>query len=612
MRVMEALLKKKLDVFKREFPSIFRSKTDADCDWLPAFYLRAFYFKDGFSVRAAKDALCGEAYDGGFDAVFANPDRSENEVVIVQSKCYEHAIRVDGLEAELRKIGTSLKQFQRGGMSKRAESVKEAYSRAVSECEDSHSVRYAIDIVTSWMPTSDRQRAVLDAVAAEYLEKLKRLNVSRISLIYGDQLLDQAESWNEEKALVDHDVFRWYKKDGVLRYQGSVIVNLRASSLREVYRRRQKEVLGLNLRYHVKRNTMQKDVDSKIENTIRNCADKFWFLNNGIMIICRDVRLNRGGSLDLFDYSIVNGGQTTYNINDHWLDCSVDDFAVTCKIVCLPDIKKSIGMKFAQNIAVSANSQKPINEASLIANNREQVRLGSALADHNICYIRKEGDKPGFKEYKYRANIEDIGKLGLAGILMMPMEARNKTKLMFADPYYERIFRKERARMFRDLLVIRDAYIAFRKEVGNRKKKPSWCRDHDEWRIASYGLTFVISSLVFCIRTIERDIAWGDLKGMGEEPKKYAKVASDQMQVDRFLSDDIAEGVCPYDFNPIFRKLISIMYDAYQNSASDNDGEEMFDAFLKRREVFLKYIAPMLRKACGEERFRSTIAMLMR
>ena len=62
---MEALLKKKLDVFKREFPSIFRSKTAADCDWLPAFYLRAFYFKDGFNVRAAKDALCGEAYDGG-------------------------------------------------------------------------------------------------------------------------------------------------------------------------------------------------------------------------------------------------------------------------------------------------------------------------------------------------------------------------------------------------------------------------------------------------------------------------------------------------------------------------------------------------------------------
>jgi len=609
---VEAILKKKLDAFKREYPSIFRSKTAADCDWLPAFYLRAFYFKDGFNVRAAKDALCGEAYDGGFDAVFANPDRSENEVVIVQSKCYEYAIRADGLEAELRKIGTSLGQFQRGGMSKRAESVKEAYTRAVAECEDPSGVRYAIDVVTSWIPTSDRQRAVLDSVAAEYLEKLKRLNVSRISLIYGDQLLDQAEGWNEEKALVDHDVFQWYKKNGILKYQNSVMVNLRASSLREVYRRRQKEVLGLNLRYHVKRNTMQKDVDSKIENTIRSRADKFWFLNNGIMVICREVKLNRDGSLELFDYSIVNGGQTTYNINDHWLDRNEDDFAVTCKIVCLPDLKKAPGMRFAQNIAVSANSQKPINEASLIANNREQVRLGTALADHDICYIRKEGDKPGFKEFKYRANIEDIGKLGLAGILLMPMEARNKTKLMFADPYYERIFRKEYARLFRDLLVIRDAYIAFRKEIGNRKNKPSWCRDHDEWRIASYGLTFVMSSYVFCVRTIAHDIAWGELRGTGEEPKRYAKIASDLKRVDRFLADEIAEGVRNFDFDSIFRKLISIIYDGYQASANKSDGEEMFDAFLKRREAFLKYVAPRLRKVCCEKRFKSTLATVSR
>lgn len=47
---MEVQLKKKMEVFKQEFPSIFRSKTAADCDWLPAFYLRAFYYKDEFKL----------------------------------------------------------------------------------------------------------------------------------------------------------------------------------------------------------------------------------------------------------------------------------------------------------------------------------------------------------------------------------------------------------------------------------------------------------------------------------------------------------------------------------------------------------------------------------
>ena len=602
---MEVQLKKKMEVFKQEFPSIFRSKTAADCDWLPAFYLRAFYYKDEFNARAAKDALCGEAYDGGFDAVFANPDKSENEIVIVQSKCYKHAIRAENLRGELEKIGKSLGQFQRGGMPKRAESVKEAYARAVKQCEDQESVRHAIDVITSWIPTTDRQRVVLEKVAEEYREKMRRLNVSRISIIYGDRLLEQAESWNDEKALVDYDKFKWYRKDGVLKYQNSVMVNIRASSLREVYSRRQKEVLGLNLRYHIKRNTMQKDVDNKIENTIKNCADKFWFLNNGIMIICRDVKLNRDGSLELFNYSIVNGGQTTYNIHDYWkdLDYNVNDFAVACKIVCLPEINKVAGMKFAQNIAVSANSQKPINEASLVANNREQVRLGTALSDYNIYYIRKEGDKPAFKEYKYRANIEEIGKLGLSGVLLMPMEARNKTKLMFSDPYYELMFRKEYARLFRDLLVIRDAYIAFRKEVGSRKNKPTWCRDHYEWRIVSCGLTFVLSSFVFCVRTIEHTVAWSDLKGADDDVKKYAKITSDLRRVNRFLSKEIAEGEVVCDFEPLFRKLISIIYDAY----AEGDDEEMVESFLKRREVFLKYIAPRLKEFCGAKKFKEMI-----
>ena len=54
---------------------------------------------------------------------------------------------------------------------------------------------------------------------------MRRLNVSRISIIYGDRLLEQAESWNDEKALVDYDKFKWYRKDGVLKYQNSVMVN---------------------------------------------------------------------------------------------------------------------------------------------------------------------------------------------------------------------------------------------------------------------------------------------------------------------------------------------------------------------------------------------------
>ena len=478
------------------------------------------------------------------------------------------------------------------------------------ECEDPENVRYAIDVVTCWMPT-DRQRARLERIKRKYEDRFKKLSVSRINLIFGDQLLDGAESWNEEKPFVDHDVFGWYEKDGVLKYQhDSIMLNLRASSLRDVFSRRRKAVLGLNLRYHVKRNKIQQGVDNKIEHTIRYNAGQFWYLNNGIMIICSDFRFGKGkkrGVLELFDYSIVNGGQTTYNINEHFSHSNESDFAVACKIVKVQGDRK--GKEFAQEIAISANSQKPIRQASLKANNIEQRRLGAALDDCKVYYIRKEGDRPPFKKYEYCEDIEKIGKLGLAGILLMPMEARNMTQRMFDDPYYKLIFKKGYAPLFRDLIVIRDAYADFYKRCVRRKIKPKDFLDRTEWRIAAIGQTFVISSYVFCIRTLNNDIAWGDLKNAKEDVRKCANICGDLGCDVRYISDAIVRERWSYrdNLDVIFRKLIRIIYMAYKDSLRESEEDEDSDAFFKRREVFIRYIAPRLREQCRAKRFKRMI-----
>ena len=612
---MDVELKRKLEAFKREFPNVLRRSTAEDCDWLPALYIRAAYFKDAFTVRSAKDALCGEAYDGGFDAVFANPDLSENEVVIVQSKCYENALRADELESELQKIGKTIGRLNRCEKTRLAERTKEAFDHAVMECEDPDNVYYAIDVVTSWMP-NDRQRIRLENIRRKYEDRYKRLNVSRIDLIFGDRLLDGAESWNEEKPFVDHDVFGWYLKDGFLKYQDdSVMLNIRASSLRDVFSKRRKAVLGLNLRYHVKRNKMQKDVDDKIAQTIKCRADQFWYLNNGIMIICRDFRFGKGkrrGTLELFDYSIVNGGQTTYNINEHFSRSNEKDFAVACKIVKVQGNRR--GREFAQEIAVSANSQKPIRPASLIANNIEQRRLGTALDDCGVYYVRKDGDRPPCKKYEYCEDIEKIGKLGLAGILLMPMEARNMIQRMFDDPYYKLIFKKGYAPLFRDLIVVRNAYDDFYKRCVRKKIKPKDFLDHGEWRIAAIGLTYVISSYAFCVRTLRNDLAWGKLKVSKDDPRACATICGALSCDVRYLSDMIVDEWWHFwnDFDTLFRKLIRIVYEAYLDCRRESEAEEDCDAFLKRREVFIRYIAPRLRNQCRMKRFKKMILGLCR
>ena len=609
---MDQSLEMKFKAFKRRFPSLLNSDTVKDEDLFPAFYLHVAYFKDAFSEKIANEAVCGEKGDGGIDAVFSNP-AGGSEIVIVQSKCTQ-TVTPKSLNAELSKISSTLQEFARRTSTPRAERVKEAFARAVDDCEDRENVCYAIDFVTCYIPESDRRRKTLIDICDRWYDKMKRQGVNRVTMIFGDRLLDMAETWNCEKEFVDKGELRWFSSHKFLRYRNSYMLNLRASSLKKVYAEHNNKVLGLNLRYHVMRNTLQKEVDRKIEETICKRPDEFWYLNNGVMIVCRKMKFKGGDVLELSDYSIVNGGQTTYNI---YTKLRKRDFAVPCKIVVVRDRKRKSGKDFAYEIAVSANSQKPIAAASLVANEDRQKRLEDALADCQIGYLRKEGAKPAFKKYRSNETVEDVGKLGLAGILLMPMEARNKIQTMFDPPYYKLIFRKEHAVMFRDLIVLRKAYTAFRKKYTKHKRKPTWCHDREEWRhVVPIALTFVLSSIVFCIRTLKHSLNWNELR-IYKDPEKYAEISGRLQGMSALLRCDIAEGNVDFGFDPLFKSLVHVIYDACGDFASDSEDDDVDPtAFLKSRTAFAKYIAPKLRemlfRKSKRNKFKKLIQQLYR
>jgi hypothetical protein len=63
------------------------------------------------------------------------------------------------------------------------------------------------------------------------------------------------------------------------------------------------------LREHI----VQKSVDDAIDDTIKKERENFWYYNNGITIGCNDYRID-GYKLKLYDFSIINGAQTTTKI----------------------------------------------------------------------------------------------------------------------------------------------------------------------------------------------------------------------------------------------------------------------------------------------------------
>ena len=110
-------------------------------------------------------------------------------------------------------------------------------------------------------------------------------------------------------------------------FEGSVL-NLSANSLRKAYDKYEsKGLFNLNIRRYIK----SKSVDEGIINTIKYNKEDFWFRNNGLTIACKDYILD-GNTVKIYDFSIVNGGQTTTLIANH-LESATEDFYVMAKLL---------------------------------------------------------------------------------------------------------------------------------------------------------------------------------------------------------------------------------------------------------------------------------------
>ena len=409
-----------------------------------------FFNEDGiaFDPDIILEYLTDGANDGGIDAVFNDPGSDNNDLIIVQSKYYKNTdLKPADVAGELYKISESLKKLKSNKVSEFSEKLVSAYRNATAQMEDAANIR--IYFFTSYQPKNKRERNKLDKdMGAAFKAQDFEVN------FYSD-IEAQIELCDNGKPCVDFDKLEIDGKDNFLKYEDSVIVNISALSLQDLQNRRRNGLLGRNLRYYVR----QKAVDSGIEETIKKEPENFWYKNNGILIICDDYKID-GKEIKLWDFSIVNGGQTTNRIGR--LDIE-KDFYLQCKVVKSKGAADDEKDRFAFNIAEATNSQKPIKKADLKANAPEQMRLKERLAKYSVYYLTKKGDKAPkqFSEAYQVATLETVGKLSLAAVLQMPGTARSNSQRMYNDELYYPIFRDGKASVIADLLKLHFYYDRF-------------------------------------------------------------------------------------------------------------------------------------------------------
>lgn len=475
---------------KEKYPSF---KIYQDYHVFTLMCIKYFFYNDSsldFDADNVLEYLTDGSKDGGIDAIFNDPLSDTNDVVVVQSKLYmKSKLDFGDIAAEIHKIIDTLKKLQNNKIADFNENLVTAYRNATSQMEDGGAIKIAF--FTSYETKNKRE---LNKIEKSIHSSFKDYE---IELYFNKDIAEQIEQCDNEKLYVEYDKLILDKKDNFLEYDNSIIVNVSALSLQDLQNRRRNGLLGLNLRYYVRK----KDVDTAIEETIRKEPKKFWYKNNGISIVCDNYVID-GKELKLYNFSIVNGGQTTNRIGKTDID---EDFYLQCKVIKKFGESEKEKDDLVFEIAEATNAQKPIKKSDLKANTPEQLKLKERLAKHDVYYMTKKGDKvpKSYSEPYQNATLDKVGKATLATVLQMPGTARSNSKKMYEDDeiYYLLYGETAKAGIIADSLKLSYYYDKF---VKTQMKNGVYDVENVVPMLKN-GKTFQLASITF-LSKINQDV----------------------------------------------------------------------------------------------------------
>ncbi len=453
----------KIKSMKKNFPELKEKKDEYV---FTALCVRAnFYTNPGipFTQQTIDEFLVDGTGDGGVDALLSDPNSEASDLIMVQSKFYQQ-ITLDDIKNAVSKMIYFYKNMRNGSYSGINTTVQQKFLQLNAEVGDESIIRFVF--FTSAPKNNIHNNRIEKLVSQAFPND----NKYEIDIFYADDIIEIIRELESRRPLVESGEIHIDQVDNYLVYEDdSVIVNVSAFSLKQLYAIHSNNLLAKNLRYFVRNK-----IDSEIDNTIKNEPEYFWYRNNGVTIICEDFEID-GKVVKLKDFSVINGGQTTYRLHKSDYLTKDHDFYLPCKIIRTIGGDEDAKSSFILDIAKATNSQKPIKPVDLKANAPEQLRFMNEMRDVGIFYKTKRGEEipKQFKESYLNTDLAAVGKLALSGIFQLPATSRNKPSTIYDDKYYNVIFNSNQsqvASITRELLYI-DNY--FRKNYIKEFSKNS-------------------------------------------------------------------------------------------------------------------------------------------
>ena len=514
----------KINALKTQYASL-RDKPDYYV--FSALFVKVAFYKNPDHYLNESDLnkiIVDGSNDCGIDILLLDPDSDEEDLIIGQSK-FCKTIKSEEILQAMYKMANGYKELRNGHY----EMANTRLSSRFAELEVDEESKIRFVFYTS----APKKRIDTKKLETKFREQFIDNDNIEVKILFDSDIKKEIHDAATWKPLVESDKIYIDKAGNCLRYgEEAAIVNVSAFSIKELYTRHETNLLSLNLRYHIV-DKKRDGVDNGIKTTIDKNPELFWLKNNGLTIICDDFRID-GREVHLENFSVVNGGQTTYQLYKSESIYKGKDFWLPCKIIKSIGENKDEKTDFSLEIAHAANAQKPITQEDLKVNAPEQMSFAKAMKAVGVFYETKRGEKVSSKEYPYayrKTKMDEVGKLCMAAIFQMPCVSRNRKKLFHEGRYYNYIFAEKQsqvAKICKELLYINYYF--------NKTFKRKFKNDNENEEDASIRLPFANKARTICIaftalaaRYHQGNITDQDLKKIRAAAKPQTDSAADDM-----------------------------------------------------------------------------------
>ncbi len=491
---MTEMIKAEIEKAKVEYNG-YKNETISDDRAFSYVLLKNFFAVDDIGDRF--DFVTDGQNDGGIDFLYF--DDEESKLVLCQSKCTEDLSYQD-IEVELDKINSTVVNFRNGNTGSYNDRLKKILQNAMDRLpEDNPDNIYFYLFTTAQIDVKEAFKKINNTIHA--------FQPDVVSLFSQDDIENKIREVQESLDTVLYEKVKIDKAKNYLEYENDeakgVIVNVLSTSLVKLYNKYStKGLFDLNIRRYI----ADKMVDSGINRTLDKGRENFWFLNNGIIIACKDFDID-GDTVNIHGFSIVNGGQTTTLIGKY-KGTNQKEFSIPCKIVSSKNDQKEgkHNIQFFTGIAEATNSQKPILPRDLKSNSPEMLCLSKMLADNDIYLEIKRGVKAD-KRYQYSIKNDELGQLILSMVMQRPGTSRSGKKTMFDSPeIYSKIFKvnyeKDASKkgFLMDLVQLNDRYTLIEEYIKKHNL------NEEQAEILKNGKQVIFSFLGVVYRLANNDV----------------------------------------------------------------------------------------------------------